>query len=158
MSQNENKSLREMEGQEANLFCKVASTIRGVQDLIVEHWEVECQPKPDGVGWSQISKSNILQTKNQQQWISINKICSQPINICTKIKPEQLCKHSWCSPQHPSSLHLTWTQQGTCKIIMRRNQIPRYMCSGSVVCVCGFRVVCVALCCFVWVLVPFLSS
>jgi len=37
MSQNENKSLREMEGQEANLFCKVASTIRGVQDLIVEH-------------------------------------------------------------------------------------------------------------------------
>ena len=120
-----------MEGQEANLFCKVASTIRGVQDLIVEHWEVECQPKPDGVGWSQISKSNILQTKNQQQWISINKICSQPINICTKIKPEQLCKHSWYSPQHPSSPHLTWTQQGTYKIIMR-NQIPRYPYSRGV--------------------------
>ena len=37
MSQTENKSQREIEGEEANLFCKVASTIREVQDLIVEH-------------------------------------------------------------------------------------------------------------------------
>lgn len=26
-----------IEGEEANLFCKVAGTIRGVQDLVVEH-------------------------------------------------------------------------------------------------------------------------
>ena len=51
-----------IEGEEANLFCKVAGTIRGVQDLVVEHWEVESKAKPDGVGWSQICKSNVLQT------------------------------------------------------------------------------------------------
>jgi hypothetical protein len=37
MSQTENKSQREIEGEEANLFCKVASTIRGGHDLMVEH-------------------------------------------------------------------------------------------------------------------------
>jgi hypothetical protein len=26
-----------IEGEEANLFCKVAGAIRGVQDLVVEH-------------------------------------------------------------------------------------------------------------------------
>jgi hypothetical protein len=72
-----------VKGEEANLLCKVASAIRGVQNLIVEHWEVECQPKPDGVGWCQISKSNILQT-NQQQWITINKICTVILSTCTQ--------------------------------------------------------------------------
>jgi hypothetical protein len=39
---------------DADLFSKVAGTVRGVQDLIVEHREVESKTKPNGVGRGQI--------------------------------------------------------------------------------------------------------
>ena len=58
---------RETKGAEADLLGKVASKVRGVKDLIVEHREVERQAKPDGVGWSQICEGNILQHKKQHQ-------------------------------------------------------------------------------------------
>ena len=52
----------EIKGKSAHLFRKVAGTVRGVQDLIVEDREVECKPKPDGVSGSQICKSDVLET------------------------------------------------------------------------------------------------
>ena len=32
------------------LFCQLTRLLGRVEDLIVEHWEVEGQPEPDGVG------------------------------------------------------------------------------------------------------------
>ena len=48
--------------RKTNLLCEVASTIRRVEDLIIEHREV---PKPNGVSWSQLSQSNILRDSRQ---------------------------------------------------------------------------------------------
>jgi hypothetical protein len=59
----QNKQSNTETGTKADLFRKVAGAVRGVQDLIVEHREVESETKPDGVGRSQICKSNILQTQ-----------------------------------------------------------------------------------------------
>src|SRR4051812_31040539 len=45
---------------EAYLLCKTTSTIRGVQNLIIEHRKIERQPKPYRMSWGQFSQSNIL--------------------------------------------------------------------------------------------------
>lgn len=48
---------------EAYLFGHGTSFLWWIENLIVKHWEVECQPQPYRVCWRQISQCNILQTR-----------------------------------------------------------------------------------------------
>lgn len=47
--------------QNSHLLGQVASTLRGVQNLVVEHREVQGQTQPDGVCGGKIDQGNILQ-------------------------------------------------------------------------------------------------
>lgn len=49
------------------LLCKVASLIRGVQDLVVEDREVQGKTESDWVGWGQVALGDLSGTLVSQK-------------------------------------------------------------------------------------------
>ena len=55
----------------AYLLGKVASTIGGIQNLVVKHREVESQAQADGMSWGKLKECNILHTL--PHWLTLHR-------------------------------------------------------------------------------------